>query len=130
MASKKQRVWRVIQGPSKYDFIEAFSFRKGMPQKVQMRIRETKGVVSEVRDILICAVSKKNDWSDSSPGNEGHLWGFVGSIDWDGTKGTYAIPIVGEYSTQSRTGRVEETSDNLDLLLHETLFRPFPKTQP
>ncbi|GEM_PF-6841494 len=125
------RAWAILSGPSKYDFLEALYFRRYPTQKVKMKLQEAKGAKTEVREVFIRAVSKKSDNIGGDPREEeGHLWGFVGSIDWDGTKGTYSIPIVGEYSTKERVGRAEEISDKLDLLFREALFRQFPKTQP
>lgn len=126
----KPRTWTIISGPSKYDFLEALSFRKYPIQKVKMKLQERTGDKIEVREVQVTAVSKKSD-HNSEDRVEGHLWGFVGNIDWDGTKGTYPIPIVGEYSTQSRTGRAIELFDRFDSLLCDALFWPFlPKTQP
>ncbi len=97
---KTLRKWKIVSGPSKYDFLQSLSFRKRntLDIDVEMKLQEAKGAVSEVRKISIRAISQKLDPTEfRMQGLEGQLWGFVGSVKWDGTKNTYDIPVIGEY---------------------------------
>jgi len=119
----KQRTWTIHSGPSKYDFLEALSFRKYPTQKVRMTIQEEKGLVSVERNIIIHTISKK---SDGFPTLEQHNWGFVGYIDSDGYKGSRAVEVVGEYSTKGRRGKMYELSEDSSRIIGKLLFRYLP----
>src|SRR3954468_4204114 len=89
-------------GCSKFDFFTALTFRKNPEQFITFKL---KGNPSSKFIIGICLVIKIDE-RGKLPGDEGHVWGFVGYTD--------EIPgrplpgrrrcVRGVYSTKTRTG--------------------------
>ena len=97
------QVWDIVGGPSKYDFIEALSFRKQYPQKVRFKIRSKSGLEEEF-EVEIFAIMSTGE----REGGEGHWWRFVASppaVSYEGYRVTLHFHLVGIYSTGGKNGR-------------------------
>lgn len=123
MTTENTMAWTIKGGPSKWDFINAIASRKSLSpdQVVQMKLQQEKGDEVEMRDIRIVAISKKSIPRIQTE-RESHLWGFIGYLAWDDGRNVGEVPIVGEYSTRDRDGRIRIIPDTLSPTLN-VLFK-------
>ncbi len=101
---------KIVGGPSKYDFEIALSFRKWPRQQITFKI-ESRNLVGDTENVTISHIGRIDE-PKKLPGQEGHWWYFLGDADPEDIdlcqQGSGALR--GVYSTQTRTGWVEEIS--------------------